>query len=425
MGGTLAQKILATKVGRRPDELTPGEIVIVHVDLAIAQDGTGPLAIRSINEIGKGETKLKGRFPKHAIFFIDHAAPSPRKELSNDHIFIREFARVFGAEVSEIGCGISHQILAEDYVCPGDVLVGADSHTVTGGGLCAFATGMGSTDVGVGMLIGKTWLRVPETIRVEVTGRLPKGVYPKDLILYIIGEIGADGATYMALEFGGDTIDNMDISGRLTLSNMAVEAGAKVGLIASDDLTKKYLEERGRGDCFREINPDPDAKYSKVVKVDASKVSPTVSFPHAVDNTRPIEEVGEVKVDQVFIGTCTNGRIEDLRVAAEILRNKRIADGVRLIVVPASREVFQKAISEGLISVFVDSGASIFAPGCGPCVGVHEGVLGDGEVCLSTQNRNFIGRMGNPKAFIYLASPATSAASALEGKIADPRKYLK
>jgi 3-isopropylmalate/(R)-2-methylmalate dehydratase large subunit len=425
LGATLAQKILAIKVGRSPDELVPGEIVVVDVDLAIAQDGTGPLAIRSIKEIGKGEDKRKGRLPKHAIFFIDHAAPSPRKELSNDHIFIREFANGFGAEVSEIGCGISHQILAEDYVCPGDVLVGADSHTVTGGGLCAFATGMGSTDVGVGMLIGKTWLRVPETIRIEVTGRLPKGVYPKDLILHIIGEIGADGATYMALEFGGETVDDMNISGRLTLSNMAVEAGAKVGLIASDDLTKKYLEERGRRDCFREISPDTDAKYLKVIKVDASKVSPTVSFPHTVDNTRPIEDVGEVKVDQVFIGTCTNGRIEDLRVAAEILRDKKVAEGVRLIVVPASKEVFQKALSEGLISVFVDSGASIFAPGCGPCVGVHEGVLGDGEVCLSTQNRNFIGRMGNPKAFIYLASPATCAATALEGKIADPRKYLK
>lgn len=427
MGETLAEKILGDKVGKK---VSPGEIVVVEVDLALAQDGTGPLAIRSIKELGLKEMKL----PREAVFFIDHAAPSPRKELSNDHIFIREFKRESGVSVSDVGDGICHQVMVEKYVCPGDVLIGADSHTVTGGGLSAFATGMGSTDVGVGMALKKTWLKVPETMRIEVTGTMPHGVYPKDLILNIIGTIGADGATYMALEFGGETIDNMDISGRLTLSNMAVEAGAKVGLIASDEKTREYLQGRGRGEggvggeCFKEIRPDSDAEYREVIKIDASKLLPTVAFPHTVDNTRTIDEVSkgeDIQVDQVFIGTCTNGRIEDLRVAAGILKGKRIAEGVRLIVIPASRDVFANALDEGLISIFNDAGAAIMAPGCGPCVGVHEGALGDGEVCLSTQNRNFKGRMGNPDAFIYLASPATCAASALAGKIADPREHIK
>jgi len=417
MGETLAQKILGDKAGKR---VAPGEIVVVPVDLALAQDGTGPLAIRSIRDLNLSEMNL----PRQAIFFIDHAAPSPRKELSNDHIFIRDFAGDVGASVSDVGEGICHQIMAEDHVCPGDVLIGADSHTVTGGGICAFATGMGSTDVGVGMALGKTWLRVPETIRVEVTGSLSPGVFAKDLILHIIGVIGADGATYKALEFGGETIDNMDMEGRLTLANMAVEAGAKVGLVASDDITREYLQERGRGECFAPIAPDADAEYERVVAIDATSVLPTVSFPHTVDNTRTVADAGDVAIDQVFIGTCTNGRLGDLRIAAHILKGKRIAKGLRLIVVPGSRRVFADALKEGLISVFNDAGATIMAPGCGPCVGVHEGALGDGEACLSTQNRNFHGRMGNPEGMIYLASPATAAATALTGKITDPRKYL-
>ena len=420
MGETLAEKILGLKAGK---SVRPGEIIVVDVDLALAQDGTGPLAIRSIGELKEGEMRL----PRGAIFFIDHAAPSPRRELSNDHIFIREFAKEAGATVSDVGDGVCHQVMAERYACPGDIVIGADSHTVTAGGLSAFATGMGSTDVGVGMARGKTWLRVPETMRIEVTGMLQKGIFPKDLILHIIGKIGADGATYMALEFGGDTIDEMEMAGRLTLANMAVEAGAKVGLVKSDETTREYLKSRGREDCYRELSPDADAEYAEVVKINAKQISPTISFPHTVDNTRSIEEVaaeGDIKVDQVFIGSCTNGRIEDLRVAASILKGKKKAEELRLIVVPASREVFATALNEGLISVFNDAGAAVMAPGCGPCVGVHEGALGDGEVCLSTQNRNFEGRMGNPKSFIYLASPATAAATAVEGKIANPRRYL-
>jgi 3-isopropylmalate/(R)-2-methylmalate dehydratase large subunit len=418
MGLTLAEKILSEKTGKR---VVPGEIVLIDVDLALAQDGTGPLAIRSIRELALE----KLRMPRAAVFFIDHGAPSPRKELSNDHITIRQFAKETGAHLYDVGQGICHQIMAEDFVCPGDVVIGADSHTVTAGGIAAFATGMGSTDVAVGMATGANWFLVPKTIRVEVTGDLPFGVYPKDLILSIIGTIGADGATYMALEFGGDTIDRMEMSGRLTLANMAVEAGAKVGLVASDQTTRDYLAKAGRADCWRELRPDRDAAYERVETIDAARMLPTVSFPHAVDNTRTIDEVGEVKVDQVFIGTCTNGRIEDLRVAASILKGKKKAPAVRLIVIPASRKIYADALSEGLISIFVEAGATVMAPGCGPCVGVHEGVLGDGEVCISTQNRNFTGRMGNPNSFIYLASPATAAASAIEGKITDPRKYLK
>jgi 3-isopropylmalate/(R)-2-methylmalate dehydratase large subunit len=418
MGLTLAEKILSEKTGTT---VAGGQIVLVDVDLALAQDGTGPLAIKSVEELSLKQLRM----PRAAVFFIDHAAPSPRKELSNDHITIRKFAAKNGAFLYDVGQGVCHQIMAEDFVCPGDVVIGADSHTVTAGGIAAFATGMGSTDVAVGMATGANWFLVPKTIRIQVTGRLPFGVYPKDLILSIIGKIGADGATYMALEFGGPTIDTMEMSGRLTLCNMAVEAGAKVGLVASDTITRDWLAKAGRADCWREIRPDSDAVYERVVTVDASALLPTVSFPHTVDNTRTIDKVGEVTVDQVFIGSCTNGRIEDLRVAAEILKGKTKAAGTRLIVIPASRKTYADALSEGLISVFVDAGAAVMAPGCGPCVGVHEGALGDGEVCLSTQNRNFNGRMGNPDSFIYLASPATAAASAVEGKIADPRKYLK
>jgi 3-isopropylmalate/(R)-2-methylmalate dehydratase large subunit len=418
MGLTLAEKILSEKAGKT---VVPGEIVLIDVDLALAQDGTGPLAVRSVREL----SLRKLRMPRAAVFFIDHGAPSPRKELSNDHMTLRDFAHETGARLYDVGRGICHQIMAEDFVCPGDVVIGADSHTVTAGGLGAFATGMGSTDVAVGMATGVNWFLVPGTIRVEVTGDLPFGVYPKDLILSIIGKIGADGATYKALEFGGDTIEKMEMSGRLTLANMAVEAGAKVGLVASDATTRDYLEKAGRADCWRELRPDADAAYERTETIYAARLLPTVSFPHTVDNTRTIDKVGDVKVDQVFIGTCTNGRLDDLRVAAQILKGKEKAPGVRLIVIPASHKIYADAIDEGLISIFVAAGAAVMAPGCGPCVGVHEGVLGDGEVCISTQNRNFTGRMGNPNSFIYLASPATAAASALEGKIADPRKYLK
>uniref|UniRef100_A0A7V0Z761 3-isopropylmalate dehydratase large subunit n=1 Tax=candidate division WOR-3 bacterium TaxID=2052148 RepID=A0A7V0Z761_UNCW3 len=417
MGKTLAEKILSEKSGQ---DAYAGQIVIARVDVAAFQDGTGPLGVRQIQKL-KIE---KVRAPK-SIVFIDHAAPSPRKELSNDHMLLREFCSKSGAILSEVGDGVIHQRLVESYAKPGDVVIGADSHSCTSGALGAFATGMGSTDVAIGMAMGRTWFKVPETYRIEVKGRFQPGVGAKDLILYLIGMIGADGATYKALEFGGEAIDNMSMESRFTLSNMAVEAGAKTGLIASDKITREYLKRMGRLKDWRALAPDKDAKYEKIIEIDAGKLEPQVACPHTVDNTRPVKELKGTKIHQVFIGTCTNGRIEDLKIAANILKGNKVAKGVRLIVVPASRMVFLEASKLGLLDVFVRAGGIILGPGCGPCVGVHEGILGDGEVCLSTANRNFKGRMGNPEGFIYLSSPATAAYSAIKGVISDPREVLK
>jgi len=416
MGLTLAEKILSEKVGHT---VKAGDIVVTTVDVAAAQDGTGPLAARQVEELTKQLNIDKLRAPE-VIFFIDHAAPSPRKELSNDHKYLREFTKKYGVKLSDVGEGVIHQRLVEEFVKPGDVVVGADSHTTTSGALCAFATGMGSTDVAVAMTLGKTWLKVPESIKVIYKGKMPPNVYSKDIMLYLIGMIGADGATYKALEFGGPVIEQMSMEERFVLSNMAVEAGAKVGLIASDSKTREYLEMQGRGDEWRSIAADEDAEYEKIIEIDVSELEPQVAFPHRVDNVHPVSEAKGIKVDQVYIGTCTNGRITDLRVAAKILEGKKVHPDVRLIVVPASRQVFLQALKEGLIEIFVKAGATVLGPGCGPCVGVHEGVLADGEVCLSSQNRNFKGRMGNPEGFIYLASPAVCAVSAIKGEITAP-----
>ncbi len=416
MGLTLAEKILSEKVGHT---VKAGDIVVTPVDVAAAQDGTGPLAARQIEELTKQLNIDKLRAPE-VIFFIDHAAPSPRKELSNDHKYLREFTKKYGVKLSDVGEGVIHQRLVEEFVKPGDVVVGADSHTTTSGALCAFATGMGSTDVAVAMTLGKTWLKVPESFKVIYKGKMPPNVYSKDIMLYFIGMIGADGATYKALEFGGPVIEQMPMEERFVLSNMAVEAGAKVGLIASDNKTREYLEMQGRGDEWRPIAADDDAEYEKIIEIDVSELEPQVAFPHRVDNVHPVSEAKGIKVDQVYIGTCTNGRVEDLRVAAKILEGNKVHPDVRLIVVPASRRVFLQALKEGLIEIFVKAGATVLGPGCGPCVGVHEGVLANGEVCLSSQNRNFKGRMGNPDGFIYLASPAVCAASAIKGEITAP-----
>ncbi len=417
MGKTIAEKIIGEHAGK---EVSAGDIVVAAVDVAAVQDGTGPLAVQQLEKMGLVQAKN----PERTVLFIDHAAPSPHKDLSNAHKILRGFAKKTGVDLSEVGTGVCHQRLVEDYVNPGDILIGADSHTCTSGALGAFATGMGSTDVAVGIALGKTWLRVPETIRINVTGEFKEGVFAKDLILYLIGKITADGATYKALEFSGETIEKMAMSDRFTLSNMAVEAGAKTGLIASDATTRAFLESRGRGDKFREITPDEDAVYEEVVEIDASTLEPMVSAPHTVDNTSTAAELAGTKVDQVFIGTCTNGRIEDLAIAAKILEGKQRHPDTRLIVVPASKDVYLDAIAAGYIETFIKAGAAVMAPGCGPCVGVHQGILGDGEVCLSTQNRNFQGRMGNTEGLIYLSSPATAAASAIKGEITDPREVL-
>lgn len=417
MGMTLSEKILSGHAGR---EVRSGEIVVVSVDLVYAQDGTAPLAIRKFQEMGLE----KLRNPKRTIFFLDHAAPSPRFELSNDHAFIRGFAKRTESRVSDVGEGISHQVVAENEVAPAEIVIGADSHTCTGGALGAFATGVGSTDAAVAMALGKIWLRVPETIRVVVEGRLPVGVFGKDIILHLIGKIGAAGATYKALEFIGDTIERLDMAGRLTIANMAVEAGAKVGLFPSDEMTRTWLTRMGRPDAFKKLFPDPDASYEKTVRIDAQGLKPTIACPHEVDHTKTIDEIGEVRVDQVYLGTSCNGRLEDLQIAAHILRGKRVHPGTRLIVTPGSRRVYLEALRDGIMETLVGCGALILPAGCGACVGLHEGVLGDGEVCLATQPRNFKGRMGSPQSFIYLGSPAVAAATAIEGRIADPRKYL-
>ena len=417
MGQTIAEKIISKHAGH---DVKAGELCIAKVDVAAVQDGTGPLTVQEFRKIGKKELA----HPDRTILFIDHAAPSPRKELSNTHMILREFAKETGAVMSDTGAGVCHQRLVETFVNPGEILVGADSHTCTSGALGAFATGMGSTDIAVAMALGKTWMKVPSSFKIEVNGEFQKGVYAKDLILHLIGLIGADGATYKALEFSGSTIENMSMADRFTVANMAVEAGAKAGLFKTDEKTKAYLKEHGREDKFKEIYPDDDAVYERVIEIDASKIEPVVSCPHTVDNTKPAKELGDIKLNQVFIGTCTNGRIEDLRIAASILNGKKVNQDVRLIVVPASKDVYLKALEEGLLKIFVEAGASVLAPGCGPCVGVHAGILGDGEVCLATQNRNFQGRMGNTKGFIYLASPATAAVSAITGYITDPRVTL-
>ena len=417
MGQTIAEKILSSHAGK---EVKPGELIISNIDVVMVQDGTGPLAVNEFKKLNKN--KLFN--PKRTILFIDHAAPSPRKELSNSHTVLRNFAKEHGAILSEVGEGVCHQRLVESYVNPGEVLLGADSHTCTSGALGAFATGVGSTDIAVVMALGKTWLKVPSTYKIILEGEFSKGVCAKDLILHLIGLIGADGATYKALEFTGSGAKNMSMADRFTISNMAVEAGAKVGLFETDEKTKAYLKEHGRENEYKEIKADKDAVYERVININLADLKPTISCPHTVDNTKTIDEMEKVKVNQVYIGTCTNGRIEDLRIAAKILKGRKVHEDVRLLVAPASRKVFLEALNEGLISTFVEAGAAIVTSGCGACVGVHAGILGDGEICLATQNRNFQGRMGNTEGFIYLSSPATAAYSAIKGYIADVREIL-
>lgn len=415
MGYTLVEKIIAQRIGR---EARAGEFVVAPVDLLLVHEGTGPLALEQFEALERESPATT------TLFFCDHAAPAPRKELANVQKRLRTFAVERGGHLFESGFGICHQIVAEQWAKPGQVIIGADSHTCTAGALGAFATGMGSTDVATAMALGETWLMIPQTVRIEIEGQLPPPVLAKDVILHLIGLMGADGAIYKALEFGGATVENMSIAERMTLCNMAVEAGAKTGLCAADEVTDRFLEDQGRGDDYVPLSPDPDASYERLIEFDVSHLSPQVALPHFVDNVRSIEEAEDVSIDQVFIGTCTNGRLSDLRVAASILKGHRVHPHLRLIVGPASRRTYLNALREGLIETFVEAGAVILPPGCGACVGVHQGILADGERCLSTQNRNFQGRMGNPQGEIFLASPATAAATAVRGKITDPREFI-
>lgn len=417
MGKTISEKILSEHCGR---DVKADDFVISKVDLCLLQDGTGPLAVRQLELLGIKKVVN----PASIAVFLDHAAPCPRKELANDHITLRNFAKKTGCYLFEVGEGVCHQLMSELFTSPGDVLIGADSHTCTGGALGAFATGMGSTDVAVAMGLGKTWLRIPRTFGILVNGKFPAGVYAKDFMLYLIGTLGAEGATYRALEFTGEAMEALPMSERLVISNMAVEAGAKAGIFPSDKATKAYLKQHGRENRFKQVKSDKDAKFEKEIKIEVDKLAPMVSLPHMVDNVKPVDKVGKVKVNQVFIGSCTNGRIEDLRVVAELWKGRKRNPDTRVIITPASKDVYMNAAKEGLLEIFLDFDAIITNPGCGACVGVHGGILGDGEVCLSTSNRNFLGRMGNPKGFVYLSSPATAAVSAIKGEIADPREYF-
>ncbi|MFQ5870823.1 MAG: 3-isopropylmalate dehydratase large subunit [Candidatus Geothermarchaeales archaeon] len=417
MGKTMAEKILSEKSGQ---DAYAGDIVIADVDLVFAQDGTGPLTIRQLKKLGRGDVWD----PEKTLLVIDHAAPSPRKELSNTHAFLRDFSRETGCLLSEAGHGISHVVVGEDYASPGDLIVGADSHTCTAGAVGAFGTGMGSTDIAIAMSLGKTWMRIPETLAIRVEGRFPKGVFSKDLMLTIIGELGADGAIYKALEFRGEAIEGMSMDARFTLPNMAVEAGAKTGMMEPDETTRQHLESMGRGEKYTELKADPDAEYEKSFDFDASDVVPVMSKPHFVDNVEAVEALEGIQVNQVFVGTCTNGRLEDLHIVATMLDGRHKHRDTRLIVVPGTRRIYLDALRDGTLQTIYEAGGTILDAGCGPCVGVHEGVPADGEVVVSTQNRNFRGRMGNPDAEIYLASPATAAACALMGEITDPRRLL-
>lgn len=416
MGQTFAEKILAKKVGL--DRVVPGQIVTVRPDKLLTHDNTSDIA-RKFRSIGV--TRVAD--PAMHVIVLDHVTPAANETYAASHQATREFVAEQGITAFyDVGEGICHQVLPEQgHAWPGAVIVGSDSHTPTAGAFGAFAAGIGRTEAAAVMATGEIWLRVPESLRVVVRGQLPERVAAKDLILYLIGQLRADGADYCSVEFAGETIEALSMAGRMTLCNMAAEMGAKNAVVAPDATTRAWLAGRVMRD-YVEIHPDADAVYARVIEVDAGTLTPQVAQPHRVDNVASVTDVAGTKIDQALIGTCTNGRLEDLAAAADILRGKHIAPGVRLLVLPASREVLLAAIERGLIRDLVSAGATLLNPGCGPCLGAHEGCMAPGEATISTANRNFKGRMGSKDASIYLASPATVAASALAGVITDPRE---
>ncbi|PKM77255.1 MAG: 3-isopropylmalate dehydratase large subunit [Firmicutes bacterium HGW-Firmicutes-15] len=418
MSKTIAEKILSTKSGQ---DARANDIVVADLDFVMGQDGTSGLAIQAFEEM-----QAKQVFdPARVAMVIDHSSPSPLAGVSALHRQMRVFADEQKINFYDIGDGVCHQLLPEQgHVVPGDLVIGADSHTCTYGAINVFSTGVGSTDLAAGLVSGKLWFKVPETFKFVLNGRLPAGVYAKDLILYLIGDVTADGATYMAAEYVGEAIAALSIDARLTISNMAIEMGAKCGLMEADQKTIDWVRAHSKKD-FTPVKADLDAVYARIKEYDVSKLEPQVAKPHTVDNVCPVGEVAGIPIQQGVIGTCTNGRMEDLRIAAGILKGKKIDRHTRLIVAPSSRQLMLQAMREGLIEVFVEAGAAVVTPGCGPCVGTHNGVPSDGENVISTANRNFKGRMGNPTSFIYLGSPATVAASVLYGKITDPREFIK
>ncbi|MBL7158757.1 MAG: 3-isopropylmalate dehydratase large subunit [Candidatus Omnitrophica bacterium] len=418
MRKTIAEKILGAHAQK---EVRSGDIAICDIDFCLGQDGTSSIIIDSFKKLQTENVFEKSKF----CMFIDHSAPSPNTGVSAIHTKMRNFAKEKDLRIFDVGCGICHQLMVEDtFITCGDLVIGADSHTCTYGALNIFSTGVGSTDLAVALASGKNWFKVPETIKVVISGKLPLGVYSKDVALFLVKSITSQGANYKALEFHGDTAKRLSVEARLTIANMAVEMGAKCGIFEADKKVFDWFKKRTK----KRVNPvfaDEQAVYEDVKEFDMSTLTPQVAKPHAVDNVVSVEDVLGTRIDEALIGTCTNGRLEDLQVAARILKGKKVDSKVKLIICPASREVFLEAAKKGIIEIFIESGAVIPAPGCGPCVGTHNGVPADGENVISTANRNFKGRMGNPNANIFLASPATVAASAIAGKITDPRIFSK
>ncbi len=415
-GRTISEKILGS---HSRGEVRAGEIVIVRIDHIMGTDGSFPLAIESMKKMGN----LKPFESSKVSLVIDHYTPSPNEDVSRLHAMMRSYAQKYGCALYDVGEGICHQVIPESgKILPGDVVIGGDSHTCSYGALNLFGTGVGSTDLAASVITGKIWLKVPETIRINVHGRLPTGVYAKDIALKVGSLLGMDGATYKAIEFHGDAITQLSIDSRFTISNMAVEYGAKAGLMLSDSKTEEWLRKRTQL-TFTPVEPDQDAVYSRIIDINVSTLKPNLAVPHDVDNVKNVEELEGIKINQVNIGSCTNGRLEDLEVAAKILSGKRIHKDVRLFVTPASREVLNEALRKGIIEELSMAGASIITSSCGWCCGSCNGIPADGEVVVATSNRNFQGRMGNGRAGIYLASPATAAASALKGEITDPRRW--
>ena len=415
---TITEKILCYHTDLK--EIHPGMLINARVDIALGNDITAPIAIKEFRKAGG----RKVFDPDKVVLIPDHFTPNKDIDAAQQCKFIREFAReqklTHYYDVGEVG--IEHAFLPEQgIVLPGDLVIGADSHTCTYGALGAFATGVGSTDFAAAMMTGEVWFRVPETMKIVISGMMKKWVSGKDLILYIIGLIGVDGALYKAMEFTGETIGQLSMADRLTIANMVIEAGAKNGIFIPDDVTKAYVAERAKRP-YSFYNSDPDAHYEDVINIDVGNIEPQVAFPHTPSNVRGISQVGDVKIDQVIIGSCTNGRIEDLRVAASVLKKKKAAPYVRLIIIPATQGIYKQALQEGLIEIFIDAHAAVSTPTCGACLGGHMGVLADGEKAISTTNRNFIGRMGHTGSEVYLASPAIAAASAVLGRIASPEE---
>ena len=416
---TMAEKILAAHAGL--DEVRPGQLIECDLDLVLANDVTAPLAIKTVRQI------TDEVFDADKIALVpDHYVPNKDIKSAEQAKIVRDFAHEQGiSHYYEVGCmGVEHALLPEQGVVgPGDLIIGADSHTCTYGAVGAFSTGVGSTDMAVGMATGECWFKVPEAVKVVLTGKMKPWVSGKDVILHLIGEIGVDGALYQSLEFTGDGVKEIPMDGRLTIANMAIEAGAKNGIFPVDDVCREYLKGRVTRE-WTAFEADPDAEYSRTVTINLDELDMTVSLPHLPENTKTIDEVGDVPIQQVVIGSCTNGRLEDMALAAKVLKGKKVHDDVRAIIIPATQQIFKDCIKEGYMDIFIDAGCVVSTPTCGPCLGGHMGILAEGERCVATTNRNFVGRMGHVKSEVYLASPAVAAASAITGKISGPDEIM-